>query len=292
MVLAPNPPEPKGSIGFLHPGAMGATLATVAKGNGFTTCWFAEGRSRLTRDRAMRAAMTEVPNLSALCHQSDTIVSICPPHAALDVARLVAEHDFRGIYIDANAISPLHAQEIDRIIASAGGQFIDAAVVGPPPAQNTDTILYLSGGPRQEIPIYFVCSGLKIIDLGEEVGRASSLKMCHSAMGKSQLAMLLATLAGAESLGVRHELLELWSIRADTASLTRNMSENFRRLGKAWRFVGEMDEVADTFASVGLPGGFHIAASDIFSRLSGLSDHGAEAEVLKLVLDKKPSKDN
>ena len=40
--------------------------------------------------------------------RSDVIVSVCPPHAALDVARQVA--GFGGLYLDANAVSPATAR--------------------------------------------------------------------------------------------------------------------------------------------------------------------------------------
>jgi hypothetical protein len=43
---------------------------------------------------------------------------------------------------------------------------------------------------------------------------------------------------------------------------------------EAWRFAGEMDEIASTFESAGLPGGFHAAAGEVYQRLS----HFKEAE--------------
>ncbi len=269
---------------------MGSALATLVKGNGFTSFWFAQDRSDATRDRALRAAMTETATLEAFCQHSEIIVSICPPHAAMDVARQVAGQRFAGVYIDANAISPTHARQVNDIIALGGGRFVDAAIVGPPPGKSTDTRLYLSGQSVGDIARCFASPGLKIINLGAEIGRASSLKMCHSAMQKGQLAILLATLAGAERLGVRHELTALWGARANTANLARGMDENLRRLAKAWRFAGEMHEVADTFASAGLPAEFHVAAGEIFSRLSTLPNGATETQVFDLLLDTTHSK--
>jgi hypothetical protein len=42
--------------------------------------------------------------------------------------------------------------------------------------------------------------------------------------------------------------------------------------GRAWRFAGEMDEVADTFASHGVPDGFHRTAAELYRRLAGFKD--------------------
>ena len=41
---------------------------------------------------------------------------------------------------------------------------------------------------------------------------------------------------------------------------------------KAWRFVGEMHEIGDTFASAGLPDGFHRAAADVYARMAGFHE--------------------
>jgi hypothetical protein len=48
-----------------------------------------------------------------------------------------------------------------------------------------------------------------------------------------------------------------------------------RALPKAWRFVGEMEEIASTLRSVGMPGEFHDAAAEIYRRLSGFKDAAA-----------------
>ena len=45
------------------------------------------------------------------------------------------------------------------------------------------------------------------------------------------------------------------------------------RIGrKAWRFEGEMAEIAAAMEEAGLPGGFHDAAREIYRRLSDLKD--------------------
>jgi hypothetical protein len=49
----------------------------------------------------------------------------------------------------------------------------------------------------------------------------------------------------------------------------RAFSDNAR---KAWRFVGEMDEIARSLTRAGLPAGFHEAAGEIYRRLSDYKD--------------------
>jgi hypothetical protein len=38
---------------------------------------------------------------------------------------------------------------------------------------------------------------------------------------------------------------------------------------KGWRWVGEMEQIAATFADAGLPDGFHRAAAEIYRRPRG-----------------------
>ena len=42
--------------------------------------------------------------------------------------------------------------------------------------------------------------------------------------------------------------------------------------GKAWRFVGEMQEIAATFEHSGMPPGFFEAAHDIYQRMAEFKD--------------------
>ena len=94
------------TIGLLHPGEMGAAVGKCLADAGHRVLWDPEGRSAATRERAEAAGLTGEA-LARIIARSDVIVSVCPPHAALDVARLVA--GFRGLYLDANAISPATA---------------------------------------------------------------------------------------------------------------------------------------------------------------------------------------
>lgn len=255
-------------VGFLHPGEMGSALAALAVRNGWQACWVGEGRSAATRERALRHHLVELATLSEMSRRCCVIVSVCPPNAALEVARQVAALAYRGTYVDANAIAPAHARQAEATIAAAGGSFVDAAIVGPPPAPGSATQLLLSGAGAEQVAPLFAGEGVALTLLGPDAGRASAVKICHSAVHKGVLAMQFAALAAAQELGVRAELERLWASRASTAGYVDGMEGNLRRAAKAWRFAGEMDEAAQTLEALGLPGGFHRAAAEIYERLS------------------------
>ena len=90
------------TVGVLHPGAMGVTVAaTCAANSAAEVVWCSAGRPIASVDRATSAGLAAVDTLDELVGRSEVIVSVCPPGAALDVADEVAAIGFDGFYVDA-----------------------------------------------------------------------------------------------------------------------------------------------------------------------------------------------
>jgi 3-hydroxyisobutyrate dehydrogenase-like beta-hydroxyacid dehydrogenase len=254
-------------IGILHPGEMGVSIAASAINSGHEVYWVSENRSDKTRLRAQKHNLMEVESLIKLCQTSEIIFSVCPPHAAEDVANSVIEYGFKGYYLDANAIGPKRAMRIGELL----GHFIDGGIIGGPAWKPKETRLYLSGKDSQVIADCFSNGPLETKIIGDEIGKASSLKMCFAAYSKGTTALLAAILATAESLGVRDDLYQQWNMNDPDFSEQANRRAT-RVTAKAWRFEGEMHEIASTFQEAGLPSGFHEAAAEIYHRLAGFKD--------------------
>jgi 3-hydroxyisobutyrate dehydrogenase-like beta-hydroxyacid dehydrogenase len=273
-------------VGLLHPGQMGASIGAAAQRGGNTVWWASHGRGAATRTRAEQAGLRDAGSLAQLCAACDVIVSVCPPHAAEDVARQVAETGFGGLYVDANAIEPQRARQIGAIVGAAGAACVDGGIVGGP-AWKPGTWLYLSGERAAEAAELFETSPLATSVLGNEIGTASALKMCYAAYTKGTTALLCAIMATSERLGVREALAEQWN--RDNPGFADDVTGRVRGVtAKAWRFAGEMDEIAATFESAGLPGGFHRAAADVYRRLAPFKDAPetpALADVLAALLE-------
>jgi 3-hydroxyisobutyrate dehydrogenase-like beta-hydroxyacid dehydrogenase len=118
---------PTVTIGLLHPGEMGAALGAALRAKGEAVLWVSSGRSAATAERAGQAGLEDVGTVEELERRSEMILSLCPPHAALEVARSMPR--FAGVYSDANAVSPATA----RTIAGLVSRYVDGGVVGPPP---------------------------------------------------------------------------------------------------------------------------------------------------------------
>jgi 3-hydroxyisobutyrate dehydrogenase-like beta-hydroxyacid dehydrogenase len=233
-------------VGLLHPGEMGAAVGRVLQGNGHEVLWAAAGRSEATRERAR--GFRDAGTAAALGDEAELILSICPPHAALEVAQSVA--GFGGTYVDANAISPLRAREV----AEVQPRFVDGGIVGGPPTE-PGTTLYLSGHGAAAVAALFEGSVLQ----ARVVSDASAMKMAYAAWSKGTAAMLLAIREVARHFGVEEE----W--RLATPELLERLERAERSAAaKGWRWIGEMEEIADTFAAAGEPDGFHRAAAEVY----------------------------
>jgi 3-hydroxyisobutyrate dehydrogenase-like beta-hydroxyacid dehydrogenase len=249
------------TVGLLHPGEMGAAVGAVLRGRGDRVVWASEGRTTETRERAEEAGLEDAGSVEELVRRSDVILSVCPPHAALEVAGAVA--GFGGVFVDANAIAPRTAREVEAVIAAGGGDCVDGGIVGAPPRAEGMTRLYLSGAEAESVAGLFVGSVVDARVLSEEVGTASALKMTYAAWTKGTAALLLAIGELARAEGVEPALHEEWRISLpDLPERSQQAARSAQ--AKGWRWVGEMEEIASTFAAAGLPDGFHRAAAEVF----------------------------
>ena len=252
-------------IGLLHPGQMGSAVGRALIGAGHRVLWVSADRSSESRERAVAIGLEDAGTLEALAAQAEMIFSICPPHAAFEVAEQVADHGFTGLYADCNAISPRRTRAIETRITGAGATYVDGGIVGGPPAGAPPrTSLYLSGTAAGSVADCFPVDVLHAVVLSERIGAASALKMCYAANTKGTSALFAAILALAEREGVRNALERQWGEDLSRSAQKRTTESAL----KAWRFVGEMREISMTFAESGLPGGFHAAAAEIYELLA------------------------
>jgi 3-hydroxyisobutyrate dehydrogenase-like beta-hydroxyacid dehydrogenase len=273
------------TVTLLHPGNMGATIGAAAATSGARVVWVSNQRGEASRRRASQAGLVDVESLDNALRQSDIVLSVCPPHAAVEVAEEVAERKFTGVYVDANAVSRDTAERIGNIVTRCGADFVDGGIIGSPVKQAGTTRLYLSGASAARVAELFSKSMLDARAIGPEPGAASALKVAYAAWTKGTDAMLLAIRAYAAHEGVDKALLEEWRTsqpllekRCDRAAAVATP--------KAWRYVGEMDEIAEAFKKAGLPGGFHAAAAKLCARLDSFKDRTDPAPTIVEVIER------
>ena len=255
-------------IGILHPGDMGISVAAAAMAGGNEVYWASEGRSPETRARAEGQSLRDARSVRALVERCEVILSVCPPDAAEAVAEEVLGHGFQGLLVDANAISPVRAVRIGERLRAAGADFVDGGIIGGPAWQRGTTWLCLSGAAAKRVARCFEGGPLEIEVLDGPVGRASALKMCYAAYTKGTTALLGAIMGAAENLGVRGPLYGHWA-RNGASFIPQSEKRVNEGAVKAWRWVGEMEEISSTLAEAGMPAGFHLAAAEFYRHLAG-----------------------
>ena len=276
---------------ILHPGEMGVSVATAAISSGHRVLWVSEGRSEATKKRASFHKLEDIKTLSNI-HESDIVFSICPPQSAIEVAKAVAETGFEGLYMDANAGSPEKKHLINKLLEGNNIDFVDGGIIGPPANSEGSTRLYVSGERCDEIKAVFTDGFLSVLSLGDEIGKAASLKIAYGAWTKGSSALILTVRAMAKNAGVEEDLLHEWGLSQPGAEAMTLMSATLNP-PKAWRFVSEMNEISETFASNGVPNVFWDAAAEVYERLKDFKNVPNEKVNIDLVLEKliKPNED-
>jgi 3-hydroxyisobutyrate dehydrogenase-like beta-hydroxyacid dehydrogenase len=247
---------------------LGVAIAKSIVRGGHEVRYVPDGRSTESRIRAESAKLA-TSTLTDVVKESDIIVSVCPPKAAQSIASAVASMSYGGIYVDANAISPERTRSIAEMVQRAGATFVDGGIVGGPPKDRGECFLYLSGPEADSIASCFSNGLIESEVISDVIGDASALKMCYAAYTKGSTAMLLAITAAAENMGVRGKLFAQWKREGsglDEAAVNRARIVT----RKAWRWIDEMEEIANTFDSANLPEGFHRSAADIYRRIESL----------------------
>jgi 3-hydroxyisobutyrate dehydrogenase-like beta-hydroxyacid dehydrogenase len=241
---------------------MGAAIGAALRERGHTVLWASSDRSGATAERARLADLEDAETLDNIAGRSEIVLSVCPPHAAADVAEAVAGS--HCIYVDANAIAPATS----RAIGAGRRRYVDGGIIGPPPRSSGTTRLYLSGTEAADVAALFAGTIVDARILSDRIGDASALKMVYAAWTKGTAALLLAIENVARTTGVDDALHEEWTLSLpelkDGAARAAQSATS-----KGWRWVAEMEEIASTFAAADQPEGFHRAAADIFRRSAG-----------------------
>jgi 3-hydroxyisobutyrate dehydrogenase-like beta-hydroxyacid dehydrogenase len=270
------------AVGILSPGEMGSGVGEVLQQHGLRVLTCLAGRGGGSRERAARAGMQDVADLEALVRASDMVLSIVPPAVAGAVADQVAAAmratGANLLYVECNAIAPGTARSIFRTMSEAGARFADAGIIGGPPTRPGNRI-FTSGPGASEFAV-LGDFGLDVRVLEGDVGQASGLKMCYAAMTKGLQALGAELLTAARLLGVEEQLRAEQNQGGDLAAVRRFVERALPSMPpKAYRWIGEMEEIARCFEELGMPGRLLLGAADVYTNFR---DGGVLAHELPL----------
>ncbi|MBV9750459.1 MAG: NAD(P)-dependent oxidoreductase [Acetobacteraceae bacterium] len=278
-----------GTVGILSPGDMGSGVGSVLQQHGLRVLTSLGGRGSGSRQRAAEAGIEDVGDLERLVEACDVVLSIVPPAVAGAVADQVATAvratSADLVYADCNAIAPGTARGVFQTIVDAGARFADAGIIGGPPNRSNCRI-FTSGPGAQEL-LELRNFGLDIRVLEGEVGQASGLKMCYAAMTKGLQALGAELLSAAKLLGVEDALRAEQTQGGDLATVRRFVERALPSMPpKAYRWIGEMEEISRCFEELGIPGRLMLGAADVYTNFR---DGGVLATTLPLARDVTPA---
>ena len=265
------------TIAILSPGDMGHGIGAALGRSGFDVITCLAGRSARTHQLAQQGGFRIVSTLDELVVEADIVLSILVPAqaecVAQTVARVISTQRVDTPFVDCNAIAPQTTQRIEQQIVNAGASFIDGSIIGPPPGRGLPPRLYVSGQGAHALSAVD-CDEITVKVMGDRVGDASSIKMCYAALTKGTATLQVALLTAARALGVDVALTA--ELAASQESVLRQMHASIPALpANAHRWIGEMEEIAATFDSVGLSPGFHQGAAAVY-RLLGQTEFARE----------------
>ncbi len=239
------------TVAVISSGDMGSAVGRRLREGGLRVVTSLAGRSDRTRALAAEAGIEDAGPLAAAVEQADVLLSIVPPGRALELAHIVGR-DPGPLYVDCNAVSPATAAAIGSLV---GERYVDAGIIGLPSAPR-----FYASGPRAaelaDLPL-----DVRVLD--GPIGQASALKMCYAALTKGLTALLTESMVTADMLGVTEAL------RTELADSQPQFLAGARRglpsmVPQAYRWIGEMEEIAATFDAAGLTPRMLLGAADVY----------------------------
>ena len=267
------------TIAIQSPGDMGHEIGRVLKDGGYNVVSALQNRSKRTKELAENSGILDVGDLAELFNDVDVIFSIMRPDKALDFVKIMSELankcTSKPIIVDLNAIAPSTGIAAAKTAEAAGLNFVDGGIIGEPPRlpQNVSPRLYVSG-PRAKELMKLNETGLEFCNLGYKIGSASGIKMAYAALTKGLTAIAINSIVTASIEGVEAEFLK--ELEFSQPNLLRHLERGLPSMcPKAYRWIGEMEEISKTHDDNRLPRELFEGAANIY-RMVEASPLGTE----------------
>ena len=261
-------------IGIMSIGEMGFHWAKLLKSHGVEVLTYDKDRGEVSRKRAENAGVTSLPSMTALVREAELIVSIVVPFAAKRVAAKVAKAALKAgrqdlLFLDANAISPMTADDITKTLVPAGVKFVDGCIIGAAAKMGKGTIVYVSGPDAARLRD-LESFNIPIKVLGPSTNQASAFKVVYAGLTKGLQGLFCELLMGARHFGLLDEIRAQYE--ASFPGLLDKVSSSVVALRiHAARRAEEMDELKRTFSHHGMKSFMAPAVQKVLEAIAALN---------------------
>lgn len=185
----------------------------------------------------------------------EMVLSLVTADSALPAAQEYAAFLPKGaIWADCNSVAPGTKREAAAAIEAAGGCYVDVAVLAPVDPARLNVPLLLAGREAGRAETMLREAGFANIRIvGDEVGRASAIKMIRSVMVKGIEALTAEMMLAAQEAGVVDEVLSSLDASEKAWPWARRAAYNIERMvTHGVRRAAEMEESAKTLTGLGI----------------------------------------
>jgi len=183
------------------------------------------------------------------------VLSLVTADSALPAAQDYAAFLPKGaIWADCNSVAPGTKREAAAAIEAAGGCYVDVAVLAPVDPARLNVPLLLAGREAGRAEAMLREAGFNNIRIvGDEVGRASAIKMIRSVMVKGIEALTAEMMLAAQEAGVVDEVLSSLDASEKAWPWAKRAAYNIERMvTHGARRAAEMEESAKTLTGLGI----------------------------------------
>ena len=240
-------------IGFGEAGSTFARAGAQAAGWGAVARAFdvEDSRRKAMAESGVKACDSAEETLEG----AQLVLSLVTAESALAVARDHAAALTPGaIWCDMNSVAPDTKRAAAQAVEKAGGRYVDVAVMAPVDPAALDVPLLLSGKAAQDAQAQLSALGFtnsRIV--GDEIGRASAIKMIRSVMVKGLEALSFECAAAADAAGVFDEVMASLDASEKHISWAEKVAYNRERMEThGARRAAEMEEAAKTLLDLGI----------------------------------------
>src|SRR6187399_1130510 len=235
-------------VGF---GEAGESFARAQGWRGEARGWDVLGERRA----AMAAAGVETAdNAADALGDRAFLLSLVTADAALAAAREYGPLLPEGaLWCDMNSVAPDTKREAAKAIEATGGRYVDVAVMAP--VDKGMAVPLLISGPHALAaqPLLEALGFRNVRMVGDEVGRASAIKMIRSVMVKGLEALSWECAAAAEAAGVFDEVMASLDASEKAVGWAARVAYNRERMEThGLRRAAEMEESARTLQGLGI----------------------------------------
>jgi len=261
-------------VGLISPGDMGHAIGKVMVEHGVDVITCLNGRSNRTKELAKLASIRDVGDDVTFVKESNIILSVLIPSNAHEVVDRMIEavkiihqqnpQQTIPLFVELNPIAPETVKVFSEKLKQSNIELVDGCVIGLPPKPTAahKTKLYVSGPRAKEVEV-LRDFGLNIRYIGEDIGKASGLKMAYASFIKGVTALGTQAMVAAEAMGLSAELTQ--ELQESQPLLLEKLNSAVPDMcPKAYRWHGELEEMASTYKNLGMTSKVYEGIADVF----------------------------